>query len=480
MKFESMIRKIMLVAVVATAFISTMERASAQQRRQVMLDKVVAVVGGSAILHSEVEEYCVALKDQRRQMGYTSDRDPMSESLEALLEQKLLYNQALLDSVEVNTSDIAARIETYVQSLVAEAGGIAELEAKEHMPIYTYRELLRQRYEEQAYAQAMRQDVVGRVTVVPGEVERFYKRVDKDSLPMIGEQYVYAHITKFPSSLKEAQQRTKERLLDMRERVITGQTKFSVLARMYSMDGSAMYGGEMEPGPSSFYVRPFAEALEKLKPGQISEIVETEFGFHIIELIDKQGEMYHCRHILLRPTFTRDELMEPAHQLDSIANLIRLDSLSFDTAALMFSDDATSKHNGGIVSNSDILARMGAYDGARMTATRFLKEDFSMQGGKSLEDYAALMRLKIGEVSNSFQTTDIMGNQMSKIVKLVDIIPAHTASLEEDYIRLEEMALQQKQERIYREWLDDKIESMYIYIDPAYRSEDFENKNWIK
>ena len=475
-----MIRKIMLVAVVATAFISTMERASAQQRRQVMLDKVVAVVGGSAILHSEVEEYCVALKDQRRQMGYTSDRDPMSESLEALLEQKLLYNQALLDSVEVNTSDIAARIETYVQSLVTEAGGIAELEAKEHMPIYTYRELLRQRYEEQAYAQAMRQDVVGRVTVVPGEVERFYKRVDKDSLPMIGEQYVYAHITKFPSSLKEAQQRTKERLLDMRERVITGQTKFSVLARMYSMDGSAMYGGEMEPGPSSFYVRPFAEALEKLKPGQISEIVETEFGFHIIELIDKQGEMYHCRHILLRPTFTRDELMEPAHQLDSIANLIRLDSLSFDKAALMFSDDATSKHNGGIVSNSDILARMGAYDGARMTATRFLKEDFSMQGGKSLEDYAALMRLKIGEVSNSFQTTDIMGNQMSKIVKLVDIIPAHTASLEEDYIRLEEMALQQKQERIYREWLDDKIESMYIYIDPAYRSEDFENKNWIK
>lgn len=480
MKFESMIRKIMLVAVVATAFISTMECASAQQRRQVMLDKVVAVVGGSAILHSEVEEYCVALKDQRRQMGYTSDRDPMSESLEALLEQKLLYNQALLDSVEVNTSDIAARIETYVQSLVAEAGGIAELEAKEHMPIYTYRELLRQRYEEQAYAQAMRQDVVGRVTVVPGEVERFYKRVDKDSLPMIGEQYVYAHITKFPSSLKEAQQRTKERLLDMRERVITGQTKFSVLARMYSMDGSAMYGGEMEPGPSSFYVRPFAEALEKLKPGQISEIVETEFGFHIIELIDKQGEMYHCRHILLRPTFTRDELMEPAHQLDSIANLIRLDSLSFDKAALMFSDDATSKHNGGIVSNSDILARMGAYDGARMTATRFLKEDFSMQGGKSLEDYAALMRLKVGEVSNSFQTTDIMGNQMSKIVKLVDIIPAHTASLEEDYIRLEEMALQQKQERIYREWLDDKIESMYIYIDPAYRSDDFENKNWIK
>jgi peptidyl-prolyl cis-trans isomerase SurA len=348
------------------------------------------------------------------------------------------------------------------------------------MPIYTYRELLRKRYEEQAYAQAMRNDVVSRVTVVPGEVERFYKHVDKDSLPVIGEQYVYAHITKFPSSLKDAQQRTKERLLDMRERVITGQTKFSVLARMYSLDGSAMYGGEMEPMPASYFVRPFAEALEKLKPGQISEIVETEFGFHIIELIEKKNDLYRCRHILLRPTFTREELMEPANLLDSIANLIRLDSISFDKAALQFSDDATSKHNGGIVSNSDILERMGVYDGARMTATRFLKEDFSAQGGKSLDDYAALMRLKVGEVSNSFQTTDIMGNEMSKIVKLVEIIPAHTASLEEDYIRLEEMALQQKQEKIYKEWLNDKIMSMYVYIDPAYRTETFENKNWIK
>ena len=475
-----MIRKIMLVAAFATSIIFSAERAVAQERRQVMLDKVVAVVGGSAILHSELVEYSEALVMQRRQMGYTSDRDIMNESLEALLEQKLLYNQALIDSVDAPTSDIAARIENYVQAQVAEVGGIAQLEAKEHMPLYTYREMLRQRYEEQAYAQAMKANVVGKVTIVPGEVERFYKRVDKDSLPMIGEQYVYAPITKFPSSLKEAQQRTKERLLDMRERVIKGQTKFSVLARMYSLDGSAIYGGEMEPMPSSYFVRPFAEALEKLKPGQVSEIVETEFGFHIIELIEKKDEMYRCRHILLRPTFTTDELMQPARQLDSIANLIRLDSITFENAALRFSDDASSKHNGGIVSNSDILARMGVYDGARMTATRFLKEDFSAQGGKSLEDYAALMRLKEGEVSNSFQTTDIMGNEMSKIVKLVQIIPAHVASLEEDYIRLEEMALQQKQEKVYRKWLDEKIQSMYVYIDPAYRSDEFENKNWIK
>ena len=475
-----MIRKIMMMASVAIAMLCSQNQILAQERRQVMLDKVVAVVGGSSILHSEIEEYANALTQERRQMGYTSDRDPKSEALEALLEQKLLYNQALIDSVEINSSDIASRIETYLQSLITEAGGITALEAREHMPIFTYREMLRQNYEEQSYAQSMRSTVTSKVTVVPGEVERFYNNTDKDSLPTIGEQYVYAHITKFPTSLKEAQQRTKERLLDMRERIITGQTKFSVLARMYSLDGSAMYGGEMEPMPAAYFVRPFAEALEKLKPGQVSEIVETEFGFHIIELIEKKNDLYRCRHILLRPTFTREELLEPAHQLDSIANLIRKDSITFDEAALRFSDDATSKHNGGIVSNSDILERMGVYDGARMTATRFLKEDFSAQGGKSLEDYAALSRLKVGEISNSFQTTDLMGNQMSKIVKLVEIIPAHTASLEDDYIRLEEIALAQKQERVYRKWLDEKIASMYVYIDPEYRSNDFENKNWIK
>ncbi len=468
-----------LVAFVALGCVVE-ECVAQQQRRQVMLDKVVAVVGGSSVLYSEVAEYADALVAQRRQMGYTSDRDPMNEALEAMLETKLLYNQALIDSVEVNSSEISTRIENYLQQLITDAGGIAELEAKEHMPIFTYREMLRSRYEQQAYAEAMRSQIVGKVTVVPGEVERFYKSADKDSLPVIGEQYVYAHITKFPASQKEAQQRTKERLLDMRERIITGQTKFSVLARMYSLDGSAIYGGEMEPMPSAYFVRPFAEALEKLKPGQISEIVETEFGFHIIELIEKRGDVYRCRHILLRPTFTYEELAQPAHELDSIARLVRMDSLSFADAALKHSDDAVSKYNGGIVSNSDVLARMGVYAGARLTATRFLKEDFSAQGGKSLDDYAALMRLKVGEVSDSFHTTDLMGNQMSKIVKLVEIIPSHTATLEDDYIRLEEMALSQKQERVYREWLVDKIESMYVYIDPEYRSGEFEIKEWIK
>ena len=474
-----MIRKIALVIVSVVVALTSTQSVEAQ-RRQVMLDKVVAVVGGSSILYSEVQEYAEALVTQYRQMGYTPERNPMHEALEALLQQKLLYNQALLDSVEISQSDVTNRIESYLQQLIEEAGGIQAIETREHMPIFNYREMLRARYEEQAYAQALQQQIISKVNIVPGEVERFYRNIDKDSLPVIGEQYVYAQITKFPASMKEAKQRTKERLLDMRQRIVTGETKFALLARMYSVDGSAMYGGEMQPAPASIYVRPFAEALEKLKPGQVSEIVETEFGFHIIELIDKKGDLYHCRHILLRPTYTHEELMQPARELDSIARLIRLDSLSFEAAALRYSDDASSKMNGGIVSNHDILARQGVYDGARLTATRFLREDFGMDGGKALEDYAALMRLKVGEVSDSFQTTDYMGNQMSKIVKLVEIIPPHTASLKDDYVRLEELALNQKREKYFTEWLNKKIESMYIYIDPEFRDWEFENKTWIK
>lgn len=194
-------------------------------------------------------------------------------------------------------------------------------------------------------------------------------------------------------------------------------------------------------------------------------------------MLDKRGSLYHFRHILLRPVYTMDELNEGVVFLDSIANQIRKDSLSFDKAALQFSDDATSKMNGGIVSNHDILERFNAFD-AKLTVTKFLKEDFGRF--KSLDDYNALNRLKPGEISEAYLTEDMLGNQMAKIVKLVEIIPTHTASLNEDYLRLEEMALQDKQERVFKEWLSKKIDGMYVYITPEFREGDFENKHWVK
>ncbi|WP_418992643.1 peptidylprolyl isomerase [Alistipes sp.] len=448
------------------------------QKRQVMLDKVVAVVGGSSILYSEVDEYARQLTEQRRQEGYTSDRDPMNEALEALMTQKLLYNQAQIDSVQINQADIAAHVEEQVQQMVDTEGSIPLLEAKHHMAIFNIREMMRRRYEEQAYANSMQNEVTGKVSVIPGEVERFYKSISKDSLPTVADQYVYAQITKFPKSMTAAKQRTRERLLDMRERVITGKAKFENLARMYSQDpGTMMRGGEMDPSPLAGLDPSFAAALENMRPGQISEVVESQFGFHIIQLLDKRGQLYHFRHILLRPVYTTEELGETLNVLDSIADRIHRDSITFERAALLHSDDATSKMNGGIVSNHDILERFNAFD-AKLTVTRFLKEDFAHFN--ALDDYNALSKLKPGEVSGAFLTQDILGNQLGKIVKLVEIIPTHTASLNEDYLRLEDMALADKKERIFKEWLGKKIDGMYVFITPEFRDGEFENKHWVK
>ena len=449
------------------------------ERRFVMLDKVVAVVGNSSVSYSDMQQMAKRILEQRRSQGYTSDRPAQDEALEELMLQKLLYNQALLDSVEINNGDVAQRVEQQVQSMVDREGSITALEKKSHMAIYHIRDLFRRQIEEQAYAQTMQQTVVAKTKIVPGEVERFYNSIDKDSLPVIAEQYQYAQITMFPQNMKEAKLRTRERLIEMRERIVTGKTRFATLARMYSVDGSAIQGGELEPAPLAGFVKPFADALAELKEGQVSEVVETEFGFHLIQLIDKKGQLYHCRHILLRPTFMVEEIMAPMRDLDSLVNLIKKDSLSFEEAARKHSDDKHSKQNGGVVTNHDLLERYSAYD-AKLTATKFLKEDFGAMGGKSIDDYNAIRRLKEGEVSAPFRSSDMMGNELVKVVKLLKVIPAHNASLDQDYLRLEQMALSAKQEREFREWLDKKIASMYIYIAPEFRNGDFSNKNWVK
>ncbi|MDE5709405.1 MAG: peptidylprolyl isomerase [Alistipes sp.] len=448
------------------------------QKQQVMLDKVVAVVGGSSILWSEVDDYAQRLVEQRRQEGYTSDRDPRSEALEALMTQKLLYNQAQIDSIKINDVAILSAVEDQVQQMIAEEGSILRLEAKHHMPVFSIREIMRQRYEEQEYANEMQRTVMSKVSVIPGEVERYYKSLSRDSLPTIAEQYVYAQITKFPKSMTEAKQRTRERLLDMRERVITGNAKFENLARMYSVDpGTMMRGGEMPPSRLAELDSSFGAALEKMRPGQISEVVESQYGFHIIQLIDKQGDYYHFRHILLKPTYTIEEQTASLNVLDSLVRQIRNDSITFERAALMHSDDKGSKMNGGVVSNSDIMSFYNASN-PKLTVTRFLREDFGHF--KSLDDYNALMKLKPGEISPAFLTEDMLGNKMAKVVKLIEIIPTHQASLEDDYLRLEDMAVAAKQERIFREWLTKKIDAMYIYIDPEFRDGEFENKHWVK
>lgn len=447
-------------------------------KRQVMLDRVVAVVGGSSILYSEVSQMAKQLVEQRRAEGYTSDRDPMNEGLEELMKQKLLYNQAEIDSVVVGADGrIEAQVEEMLQGMIAQEGSVAELEAKQHMALFNYRDILRQTVKEQVYAQEMRMHVVANVAVTPGEVTRFFKDLKEEEKPLVPEQYVYAHIVRFPASQEEAKRRTRERLLDMRERIISGKSNMGILARTYSQDpGTAMKGGEMPPTALSGLTGPFAEALAELKPGQISEVVETQYGFHIIELLDEpKGGLYHFRHILLKPQYTIEEQMEPITFLDSLSTAIKADSITFEAAALKHSQDDLTKMNGGLVTNHDLLMHYNTGN-VKYTATKFRREDF----GARQQDYMNLITMKVGDVSSAFVATDIKGDVISKIVKLLEIIPTHSASLEEDYLNIEEMALTDKKNRVFDEWMKEKIDGQYVYIAPDFREGEWEYPNWVK
>lgn len=450
----------------------------AAQKRQVMLDRVVAIVGSSAILYSDVTMFAQQIVNERRSQGYTSDRDPMNESLEALMKQKLLFNQSQIDSIEFGTVD--DMVSEQIDAMIAEAGSVSKLEEQQHMKIFNLRQLLRTRISEQKGAGAMQNHVISDVTITPGEVEIYYKGLKEEEIPLVPEQYIYAQIVRYPSSQAEAKLRTKERLLEMRERIITGTSSLPVLARTYSVDpGTAMQGGEHPLAPLSQLTPPFAEALAKLKPGQLSEVVETEYGFHLIELMEApRNGLYHFRHILLKPSYTIEEQLEPTYYLDSIVKLIRADSISFEEAALKHSEDNLSKMNGGLVSNHDLLMSNPNYSNVKLTATKFKKEDFG--DGKSYSDYIALSKLKVGEVSDAFISEDVQGNQLSRAVKLLEIIPTHPASLTDDYLTIEEMALNDKQATIFNKWLSEKIDGIYVYIAPDFRKGEFEFKNWVK
>lgn len=459
-------RKTILVAIISLFL------APQLKGQTVVADKVVAVVGNSAILYSDVVDYSKQIVAQRKERGYTSDRSPMSEALESLLMQKLLYNQALIDSIEINAMAVSENVDKRVDAMIAELGSIAALEADAGKPVFEIKADMRRMAEEGQYAQMMQNTIMSGVTITPGEVERFYNTLRTDMLPIVPEQYVYAQITKFPTSITQAKQRTRERLLEMRERVIGG-SRFDMLARMYSMDpGSALQGGEMDYMPLSGLEKPFADALSKLQPNQISGVVETVYGFHIIQLIDKKGDQYKCRHILLRPTFTDYELADDLKFLDSLRTEISEQRITFEQAAIDHSDDKYSKQNGGLVTNHEMLEVYGAND-TSYSRTAFYKEDLG-------RDYTYMRTLRPGDISAPFQSADMRGNTLTKMIKLIEIIPSHTASLSNDYLQIEQIALQQKQQDEFEKWLNKKISAMYVRIDPMMDTSEFENKNWIK
>lgn len=449
--------------------------AGAQQRQTI--DKIVANVGNSVILYSDVKESEQQLIMQYREYGYTPPSNTFYAAFEQLLEIKLGYNQALIDSVMVDLSGINATMEGAVRGLVEQAGSVRALEQQNNMPIYDLKSMITKRLEEQEYYQSMRREVVRNVKITPGEVEAFFKSFPGDSIPIIPDQYSYAQITKYPPSMTEAKQRLRERMLQMRADLISGVSRFEVLARLYSKDPeSANRGGELPPFEKNQMVQEFSDAVAKLKPGQFSEIVESEYGFHIIEFLGMVGDRYRARHILMTPDFTTEEIGAAVSTLDSLALKIRQDSITFENAAMRYSDDEATRMNGGLVTNIELLksqAGMGA--SASMASFRFRREEFV---GNYYPDYQKLVGMEKGDVSDAYQSRDIRGNVEAKIIKLLEFYPTHEANIAEDYLVLESAALNKKMEDVYAKWLNRTIQATYIRIDPAYR-EGLDPK-WVK
>lgn len=452
--------KIKVVLAVALALTICRESLNAQ-KYDGLIDKTVALVGNSMILLSQVESEVNMMQFQ----GYISDRNLRCEVLENMMVSKLFYTQAQMDSLAVNPDMVDASLNDRINTILSQLGGEEEMEKYFGKPMHKLRQEWRETFVEQNLAQEMQQEVAGKVTeVTPKEVAQFYRRTPKDSLPVIPTQYQYSQIVLYPN-VDRAKLAVRERLLEFRQRILEGE-KFSLLATLYSEDpGSAMRGGELGMASKDVFWPAFSDAAMSLKEGQVSPIVETPDGFHLIQLIAKDGNMFNARHILLKLRYTAEDRDSAFIRLDSIRTVVMADSIDFQQAARIYSQDSKSRTNGGLVADA-------------MTGAPFFDVDHLKPA-----DYNVLKDMKEGEVSEPFESVDDegrSGNTVYKIIRLEKIRPSHTATIDEDFNVLLNIATSQKKISAIEDFIKEKQATTYIVIDPLFQKCDFRREGWVK
>ena len=449
--------KMMRVAAAAVLVAVTAVSASAQRYRGVV-DKSVALVGGEMISLSDVEAQAQAMRAQ----GMPADR---CRILENMMESKLFVAQARVDSLVVNQDQASAQLEQYVGQMLTRAGGEEQLEEYLGKPLYKLRQEWRQQIEEQTLAQQEQQEIARKLPeLTPYDVKQFLDTAEVASLPVVPIKYQMSQVCIYPDR-EAAAIAVKERLLSIRERIINGE-RFATLARLYSEDTeSARKGGELGMASKSIFWPAFSDAAMALKPGTISQIVETPDGFHLIEVLQKQGGMFNARHILIRPSYTMADQEKAFHRLDSIRTAIVDSTITFETAARFFSEDPATRTNGGQMADPQ-------------TGSAYFEIDQLKP-----QDYAAIRDLKVGEISEPIASLDNEGrdgNLVYKIVRLDKIVPAHPASFESDYTELLGIVRNQKTVEAIEKFLDDKIDTSYILIDPLFGDCEFTRKGWSR
>lgn len=426
-----------------------------------VIDEVVWIVGDDAILKSDVEEARLSAQYEGRKF----DGDPYCVIPEELAVQKLYLHQAALDSIEVSESEVIQRVEAQTDYYIRVIGSREKMEEYFNKTSTQIREFMRENVRDGLMIQKMQQKLVGEIKVTPSEVRRYFKDLPADSIPYIPTQVEVQIIVLQPKIPIEEIEDVKRRLREFTERVNTGETDFSVLARMYSEDrNSALRGGELGFMGRGQLVAEYANVAFNLQdPKKVSKIVESEFGFHIIQLIEKRGDRLNSRHILLKPKPSETDMSDAILRLDSIANDIRTEKFTFEDAALHISQDKDTRNNYGLLPNPET------------GTSRFEMQELPQEIAKVVDN------MNIGEISKAFSMIrEKDGKEICVVVKLKSRIDGHKATISDDYQNLKEIVLDKRREEMLQKWVVEKQKHTYVRINENWNNCDFKYPGWIK
>lgn len=431
---------------------------------QSVVDEVIWVVGDEPILRSEVE----VTKLQGEAEGTKWDGDPECLIPEQIAVQKLFLHQAALDSIQVTESEINQGVEQQINYWISlpQIGSKERLEQYQHKSLAQIRNDLHDDYKNRQLVQKMQEKLVEDVKVSPAEVREYFKKLPEDSIPMIPTNVEVEILTQTPKPTPEEVTRIKEQLRDYTDRVNKGEASFETLARLYSEDpGSSRQGGELGFMGRGMLDPAFAAtAFNLTDPKRISKVVESDFGYHIIQLIDKRGERINVRHILLKPRIAPEAITKAEQRLDSISNDIKANKFTFEEATAYISDDKDTKNNHGLMVNSSENAR----------TSRFRMQDLPTEIAGIVDT------MKVGEISKPFHYVNNRGKTVCAIVKLRSRIPEHRASITEDFQAMKDVVTVKRREQVIHDWVVKKIKATYVRMLPRYKDCKFQYEGWIK
>ncbi len=425
-----------------------------------VIDEVIWIIGDEAILKSEIETEILRYKYEKQDVN----GDPYCVIPEQLALQKLFVAQAKIDSVAVSESTIEQNVEGRIKYFIQRIGSKEKAEEYFGKTIEKMREEMKRTVADQLLVQEMQQKITSSYSITPSDVERFYNELPKDSIPTIPEQVEVQIISYAPTPTATEVERVKSQLREFKEKVESGESQFSTLAILYSEDkGSAMQGGELGFMTKGKLVPEFANvAFSMYDTKKVSRIVESEFGFHIIQLIERKTDQVNCRHILMTPKIGWQQKQEAMVKLDSIANEIRAENITFGEAALKYSEDKESRENEGLMINQE------------NTSNKFQIQQLPADIAK------AVYSLQIGEISKPFIYTNEAGKEFVCIIRLKSRVKAHKATPKEDFNALKEIVTASKNKELIESWIAERQKEMYIHINPEYRNCKFQYPGWIK